>query len=479
MADERGSHRSNGQGRSHGSNASRGNSNGRGYKPRGKSFGSNRSSGGFHKGNRNGSFRRDNGHGQDRDFRRDGEGGQERRSFHRNDRFEHGERRDFHRDDRRDFHRDDHRNDRGKRREFTAEEKQQYREKKRRDYMSKSRRNSDGTVSFPSQNPYTARRSNEPKMPAGIEWRMLSKEERERLRGLSKEHAENIGLHILAAFSLEEIDPDRALAHAKWVAHQASRIDFARETLALIAYRRGDYKLALREFKTAQRMNGYLDYLPFIADCERGLGNPKKAVEIAQSDEAKQLTGEAKAEMFLVYAGALADLNMWNQAIEIAKTLSHAKGLPGEYRMRAAQAEQYFLEESGRSDEAVALDEFIDSLEDRYADVEEDENDDSYVVDYDVADLPEDLMAKLGVTPDDAQYAPLDGEDGVNMDDETRLEEQEELSGAEMTIEPAQQQEINERHDENGTMGDPDLDDLGRATAEPGDFEEQVKEELE
>lgn len=269
------------------------------------------------------------------------------------------------------------------------------------------------------------------------------------------------------------------MAHAKWVAHQASRIDFARETLALIAYRRGDYKLALREFKTAQRMNGYLDYLPFIADCERGLGNPKKAVEIAQSDEAKQLTGEAKAEMFLVYAGALADLNMWNQAIEIVKTLSHAKGLPGEYRMRAAQAEQYFLEESGRSDEAVALDEFIDSLEDRYADVEEDENDDSYVVDYDVADLPEDLMAKLGVTPDDAQYAPLDGEDGVNMDDETRLEEQEELSGAEMTIEPAQQQEINERHDENGTMGDPDLDDLGRATAEPGDFEEQVKEELE
>ena len=53
-----------------------------------------------------------------------------------------------------------------------------------------------------------------------------------------------------------------------------------------MAYRQGDYKLALREFRTAYRMNGFLDYLPFIADCERGVGEPKKAVELALSDEA-------------------------------------------------------------------------------------------------------------------------------------------------------------------------------------------------
>ena len=155
---------------------------------------------------------------------------------------------------------------------------------------------------------------------------MLSKEERERLRGLSKEHAENIGLHILAAYALEEKDPELALAHAKWAAHQASRIDFSRETLAFIAYRQGDYKLALREFRTAYRMNGFLDYLPFIADCERGNGDPKKAIEVVRSDDAKALHGEAKAEMFLVYAGALADLKMWDKAIEIVHTLGRSKG---------------------------------------------------------------------------------------------------------------------------------------------------------
>ena len=309
--------------------------------------------------------------------------------------------------------------------------------------MSKSRKNSDGTVSFPSQNPYTDRRPGEPVMPKGLEWNMLSKDERERLRGLSKEHAENIGLHILAAYTLEADDPKAALEHAKWVAKQASRIDFARETLAMVAYRNGDYKLALREFRTAFRMNGYLDYLPFMADCERGLEQPKKAIDIALSDDAKHLTGEPKAEMFLVYAGALADLGMWDQAIEVVSKLVHAKGLAGEYRMRAAQAEQYFLEQSGRSDEAVAMDELIDDL----------------------------------------QYAPFDDEDGVNMDDETRLPEEEQREGAAMDIEPAEMEERNERRDEEGVMADPDMtdvvEDFNEEDAQIGDDEEQIDSETE
>ena len=139
--------------------------------------------------------------------------------------------------------------------------------------------------------------------------------------------------------------------------------------------------------------------------------------------------------MFLVYAGALADLKLWNQAIEVVSKLVHAKGLAGEYRMRAAQAEQYFLEESGRSDEAVAMDELIDDLEDRYADVEQDETDDDFVVDYDVEDLPEDLQAKLGVTPDDAQYAPEDeDEDDSEAVDENASPPRSSVQGPKWTL---------------------------------------------
>lgn len=364
--------------------------------------------GGFRGGRRDDGFRR-NGHG--------GHGGYNGRSDRGNGRRDsYGERRDF-RNDRRDF-RNDRRHD-GERREFTAEEKREYREAKRGEYMAAPRRNSDGTMSFPSQNPYTHRRPGEPKMPKGMEWSMLSKDERERLRGLSKEHAENIGLHILAAFSLEESDPQAALEHAKWAAHQASRIDFARETLAFVAYRQGDYKLAMREFRTAYRMNGYPDYLPFIADCERGTGNPKKAIELAMSDDVRRLRGEAKAEMMLVYAGALGDLKHWDKAVEIVHLLGRSKGLSGAYRMRAIQAEQYFLEEAGRTDEAAALDGMLERLELQYADMDEDETSEDVVIDYDLQDISEDLMEELGITEDDARFAPADesDEDGGTPDD--------------------------------------------------------------
>lgn len=405
-------------------------------------------------------FRRDDGERRDgrnfhkdgdrRDFRRDDRRGErrdgERRNFRRDDRRD-GDRRDFRRDNqRRDFHKDrDQRPEGEERREFTREEKMEYREAKRGEYLSKPRRNSDGTMSFPSQNPYTHRRPGEPKMPKGIEWSMLSTDDRERLRGLSKEHAENIGLHILAAYTLEERDPELALEHAKWVAHQASRIDFARETLAFVAYRQGDYKLALREFRTAFRMNGFLDYLPFIADCERGMGEPKKAIETAMSDDAKYLRGESKAEMFLVYAGALGDLELWDKAIEIVHTLGRSKGLAGEYRMRAVQAEQYFLEQAGRSDEAVALDQLLDKFELQYADAEEDETSDDLVIEYDMQELNDELMDKLGISEDDAQYAPEDGDEDDSeavdengeTNDETQLDAEAAKEGAESDDEPA------------------------------------------
>ena len=409
----------------------------------------------FHRDGDRKDFRRD---GDRKDFRRDGE----RRNFHRDDHrgndrrdggrrnFRDGDRKDFRRDDqRRDFHKDRDQQQGEERREFTREEKMAYREEKRGEYMAKPRRNSDGTMSFPSQNPYTHRRPDEPKMPKGIEWRMLTTDDRERLRGLSKEHAENIGLHILAAYTLEESNPELALEHAKWVARQASRIDFARETLAFVAYRQGAYKLALREFRTAFRMNGFLDYLPFIADCERGVGEPKKAIEVAVSDDAKYLRGEAKAEMFLVYAGALGDLKMWDKAIEIVHTLGRSKGLAGEYRMRAVQAEQYFLEEAGRTDEAIALDRLLDKLELQYADVEDDETSDDFVVEYDMQELNDELMDVLGISEDDAQYAPEDPEDEEDeseaidengeTSDETQLEAEEAEAGVESDDEPATQ----------------------------------------
>lgn len=369
-----------------------------------------------------------------RDDRRDN-----RRENHRNGDFH----KDFHkgskggfRDDRRDDRRDERRDNerRFDRRDNRRDDRRDDRRANSRSnfrFEDGPRRNSDGTVSYPSQNPHTARRPGEPKMPKGLEWAMLSKEDRERLRGLSKEHAENIGLHILAAYTLQEENPELALEHAKWAAKQASRIDFARETLAFVAYRQGDYKLASKEFRTAMRMNGYLDYLPFIADCERGMGNLDKALEICMSDEAKTLRGEVKAEMFLVYAGVLADTGHADKAIELVHAMGRSKGLPGEYRMRAVQAEQYFLEEAGRSDEAIELESLLDKLEQQYADVDdEDINPDDIVIDYDLEHLNDDMMDEIGMSEDDAQFAP-DEESDEESEVTEDLEDSEETSNSE------------------------------------------------
>lgn len=366
------------------------------------------SRGSFHRNDDRRSFNRDSNRDSRRDFHRDfhRDGEDQHRSFHRDtdsrSRFDDRRNPDHRSFDRRSndrsfdksatgYRRDDRRNDRNDRR--GGAQNGGYRVG---DRFSQSR-----PREYESQNPYTDRRHGEPKMPKGLDWSMLSSDDKRRLRGLSKEHAENIGLHMLAAYTLEESDPQLSLAHAKWVAHQASRVDIARETLGLISYHQGDWKTANRELRTAYRMNGQSDYLPLIADCERGLGHPEKAIEIALSDDAKKLTGEAKAEMMIVFAGAYADQKQYDQALKIVRTLEQVPGLSGGYQMRALQAEQNFLDEAGRIAESEKLDDKATQLEDLYADKPEEDDPAGDLHDTDLEHLSADddsnLQSALGI----------------------------------------------------------------------------------
>ena len=106
------------------------------------------------------------------------------------------------------------------------------------------------------------------------------------------------------------------------------------------------------------------------------------------------------------------DTNHADKAIELVHAMGRSKGLPGEYRMRAVQAEQYFLEEAGRSDEAIELDTLLDCLEEQYADIEDEENPEDVVIDYDLEHLNDAIMDEVGISEDDAQFAPDDSESG-------------------------------------------------------------------
>ena len=246
---------------------------------------------------------------------------------------------------------------------------------------------------YPSQNPYDRLRPQEPQLPRGLSWDMLSASDKDALRSLSREHAENVGLHILAAYGLEGEDLPLALAHAKWAASNASRIDIARECLALMAYRSQDYKTALKEFLTVRRLNGESDWIPFIADCYRGLGEPRKAIDLIK-EESPKAGPEAKLEMMMVMAGAFADLGEFPKSLKIVKAMEGIKGLPLTYRLRAKEAEQNFLAASGREKEAEALEGEIEEMEDELFPQKDGEEEEA-LLDFDLETLDERVIADL------------------------------------------------------------------------------------
>ena len=123
--------------------------------------------------------------------------------------------------------------------------------------------------------------------------------------------------HLVAAGELLDDDPQAALEHAQAARARSGRIAAVREAVGIAAYQCGDWAQALSEFRAARRMGSKSQLLPLIADCERGVGRPERAIELARSPEAAQLTGDDADELRIVAAGARADLGQLEQALAL------------------------------------------------------------------------------------------------------------------------------------------------------------------
>lgn len=189
-------------------------------------------------------------------------------------------------------------------------------------------------------------------MPEGITGRELDKETQDELRGLSKETAERVGRHMIAAFALEDIDNETAQDHARFAARLGGRVGIVRETYGVIAYRAGDYRTASRELRTAQRITGRTDLLPMIADCERGLGRPERALDIAASDEAAALGVGPAIELMIVVAGAYADTGDIATALRTLEIPALRHKVDGRWQVRLWVAYADLLERADRQEEA-------------------------------------------------------------------------------------------------------------------------------
>jgi len=110
-------------------------------------------------------------------------------------------------------------------------------------------------------------------------------------------------------------EPELAFQHALAASRRGGRLSAVREAVGLTAYAAGHYGEALREFRTYRRISGSNMHLPVMADCERGLGRPDRALDMARSEEAKDLDAPGKVELAIVAAGARTDLGQLDAAV--------------------------------------------------------------------------------------------------------------------------------------------------------------------
>ncbi|NKS38878.1 hypothetical protein GS488_24805 [Rhodococcus hoagii] len=163
-------------------------------------------------------------------------------------------------------------------------------------------------------------RPDEPDILDEVEASELDPAVRRDLLSLDKNNANAVARHLVMASRLIEDDPRLALAHARAARQRAGRIAVVRETAGITAYHAGEWAEALSELRAARRMSGGPGFLAVMADCERGLGRPERAIELGRSDEARALTGEDASELRMVVAGARMDLGQYDQAVVTLQT---------------------------------------------------------------------------------------------------------------------------------------------------------------
>lgn len=192
-----------------------------------------------------------------------------------------------------------------------------------------------------------------PPIPPGVDARQLAPEIWRELSTLGRPTAETVACHLVAAGDLLDEDPEAALSHARAARARASRLAVVREAVGIAAYNCGDWAQALAELRAARRMGSKSALLALIADCERGLGRPERAIELARGPEAAQLSGDDADELRIVAAGARADLGQLEQALTVLSTPQLDPGRSGTTAARLFYAYADTLLALGRDDEAL------------------------------------------------------------------------------------------------------------------------------
>jgi tetratricopeptide (TPR) repeat protein len=265
-----------------------------------------------------------------------------------------------------------------------------------------------------------------PRIPDSVTEDQLSRDVREELGGLSSDRAATVGRYLVAAELAS--DTEQAYRYAQAAKKLAARVGIVREVSGVMAYKSGRWAEALTELQAGRRMTGRNDYLPLMADSERGLGRLDRALDLVHSAEAKRLPRASQIELRIVESGIRRDQGLADAAVLALEVpeLTDGKQRPWSARLfyaygealiaagrpeaaREAFARAVVADEDEQTDALARLDE-LDGI--TVHDLEDDEDDED---DEDLDDDDDELIEDE--YPDDIER-DQDGEDEEDRDDE-------------------------------------------------------------
>jgi hypothetical protein len=195
-------------------------------------------------------------------------------------------------------------------------------------------------------------RPRSPEIDADVTGAELDRVTRAQLKTLESKNAEWVSKHLVMAGRLLDEDPELAFQHALAASRRGGRMAPVREAVGLTAYAAGHYGEALREFRTFRRISGSNEHLPVMADCERGLGRPDRALELTRSEDANSLDTAGKVELAIVASGARSDLEQHDAAVAALEIPQLDRNRAFSFSPRLFRAYADALDAVNRGDEA-------------------------------------------------------------------------------------------------------------------------------
>jgi tetratricopeptide (TPR) repeat protein len=142
-------------------------------------------------------------------------------------------------------------------------------------------------------------------------------------------------------------DPGAAVRAARAAKRAAPRAASVREALGIALYQAGDFRAARTELAAAQRISGRSDLAAMLADIERALGRPERAIALFERSPRSGMEPDTAAELLLVAASAYGDLGQPAAGVALIRRHARWPVEVADHHLRLAYAEGALAEQAG------------------------------------------------------------------------------------------------------------------------------------